>query len=83
MGLMGRQITETPWTVVATDIMELFPRSKSFRFRVHSRDPGLVHQVKCRALRAANGKLICEVLEDLVVSRWGTPRFLLMNNRVC
>ena len=28
MGLLGDRIVETPWTVVATDIMEPFPKSK-------------------------------------------------------
>ena len=79
-GLMGRRVVEVPWTVVAADIMGPLPRSKSgFAYILVIQDL-FTKWVECRALRAANGKLIREALEDLVIARWGTPKFLLTDN---
>jgi len=36
--------------------------------------------IECRALKTANGKKIREMLEDLVLSRRGTSKFLLNDN---
>ncbi|XP_011137666.1 uncharacterized protein K02A2.6-like [Harpegnathos saltator] len=36
--------------------------------------------VEYRALRSANGKLIEAALDDLVISRWGTPHVLITDN---
>lgn len=36
--------------------------------------------VECRVLRKANGLKIREALEELIVSRWGTPKILLTDN---
>ena len=75
VGLMGQRIAEAPWTVIAADIMGPFPRSKSgFAYVLVIQDL-FTKWIECRALRAANGKLISEALEDLVISRWDTPRF--------
>lgn len=79
-GLMGRRVVETPWTVVAADIMGPLPRSKAGFIYVLVIQDLFTKWVECRALRAANGKNIKETLEDLVLSRWGTPKFLLTDN---
>jgi len=34
--------------------------------------------MECKALRT--GTEICEALEDLVISRWDTPKFILTDN---
>ena len=78
-GLMGHRIVEAPWTVIAADIMGPFPRSKDGYTYILVVQDLFTKWVECSALRAANGKKICEVLED-VISRWGTPRFLLTDN---
>jgi len=36
--------------------------------------------VECKALKSAIEIEICEALEDLIVSRWGAPRFIKTNN---
>lgn len=78
-GLMGRRIVEGPWTVVAADIMGPFPKSKAgFAYVLVVQDL-FTKWVECFALRAANGRKICEALDE-VVSRWGTPKFLLTDN---
>lgn len=79
VGPMGRRVVEGPWTVIAADIMGPFPKSKSgFAYVLVVQDL-FTKWVECFPLRAANGKKICEALEE-VVSRWGTPRFLLTDN---
>lgn len=79
VGLMGRRVVEGLWTVIAADIMGPFPKSKSgFAYVLVVQDL-FTKWVECFPLRAANGKKICEALEE-VVSRWGTPKFLLTDN---
>ncbi|XP_029169373.1 uncharacterized protein LOC114939266 [Nylanderia fulva] len=56
------------------------PRSKAgFQYLLVIQDL-FTKWVECKALRAANGSKISEALEDLVISRWGAPRFLLTDN---
>jgi len=79
-GLMGRRVVEAPWTVVAADIMGPLPRSKSgFAYILVMQDL-FTKWIECQALRVANGQKIRETIEDFVLSRWGTPRFLLTDN---
>lgn len=79
-GLMGHRITESPWTVVAADIMGPLPLSRSgFAYLLILQDL-FTKWVECRALRNANEKKIREAIKDLIVSRWRTTRFLLMDN---
>ncbi|KMQ86425.1 reverse ribonuclease integrase [Lasius niger] len=78
-GLMSHRVIESPWTVVAADIMGPFSKSKSgFAYVLVIQDL-FTKWVECFALRAANGKKICEALKE-VVSRWDTPKLLLTNN---
>ena len=78
-GLMGHRVVEGPWVVIAADIMGPFPKSKSgFTYVLVVQDL-FTKWMECFALRAANGKNICEALEE-VLSRWGTPKFLLTDN---
>ncbi|XP_029679749.1 uncharacterized protein K02A2.6-like [Formica exsecta] len=78
-GLMGHRVVERPWTIVAADIMGPFPKSKAgFAYVLVVQDL-FTKWMECFALRAANGKKICEALRE-VISRWGTPRFLLTDN---
>ncbi|XP_032690760.1 uncharacterized protein LOC116853697 [Odontomachus brunneus] len=77
---MGRRIVEKPWTVVATDVMGPFPRSRAgFAYVVVMQDL-FSKWIKVRALHQANGKKIRDAIEDLVITRWGTPKYLLTDN---
>ncbi|XP_011174704.2 uncharacterized protein K02A2.6-like [Solenopsis invicta] len=79
-GLMGHRMMEAPWMMIAADIMGPLPRSKSgFAYILVIQDL-FTKWVECRVLRAANGKKIRETLEDLILSRWGTPKFLVTDN---
>jgi hypothetical protein len=79
-GLMGRRVVEGPWTAIAADIIGPLPRSKSgFSYLLVIQDL-FTKWVECRALRAATGPKIKEALEELVISRWGTPKILLTDN---
>jgi transposase InsO family protein len=79
-GLMGRRIVEGPWTTIAADIVGPLPRSKSgFQYLLVIQDL-FTKWIECRALRAATGPKIREALEDLILSRWGTPKILLTDN---
>lgn len=76
---MGRRVVEGSWTVIAADIMGPFPKSKvSFAYILVVQDL-FTKWIECFALRAANGKNICDALEEVVL-RWGTPKFLLTDN---
>ena len=78
-GLLGNRIVEHPWCTVATDVME-FPRSKSgYCYLVVFQDL-FSKWIEICPLRRATGPLIREAFEDLVVSRWGTPRILHSDN---
>jgi len=73
-------MVEGPWTVVAADIMEPLPKSKAgFQYVLVVQDL-FTKLVENKALRAATGPKIEEALEDLIVSRWGTPKILLTDN---
>lgn len=66
--------------VVAANIMSPLPKSNSgFTYILVIQDL-FTKQVECRALRVANRKKIRETLEDLILSRWVTPKFLITNN---
>jgi len=79
-GLMGRRIADGPWTVIAADIIGPLPRSKvGFQYILVIQDL-FTKWIECKALRSATGVKIHEALKDLVISRWGTPRFILTDN---
>ncbi|XP_025268292.1 uncharacterized protein K02A2.6-like [Camponotus floridanus] len=80
MGLMGRRAVETPWTVVATDIMGPFPPSKNGNAYILVMQDLFTKWIECCPLRKATGKKIRELLTELIVNRWGAPRVLLTDN---
>jgi len=79
-GLMGRRIADGPWTIIAADVIGPLPRSKAgFQYILVIQDL-FTKWVECRALRSATAVKIRETLDDLVISRWGTPKFILTDN---
>jgi len=59
--------------VVAANVMGPLPRSKSeFAYILVMQDL-FTKWIECQALRVANGQKIRETIEDLILSRWGTP----------
>lgn len=79
-GLMGRRKVEEPWTAIAADIVGPLPRSKGgFQYLLVIQDL-FSKWIECRALRSATGPKIREALQDMVLSRWGTPAVLLTDN---
>jgi len=80
-GLMGRRIADGPWTIIVADIIRPLSRSKAgFQYILVIQDL-FTKWIECKALRSATGIKIREALEDLVISRWGAPRFILTDNR--
>lgn len=66
-GLMGRRTVENPWTIVASDIMGPFPRSKNgyeYLLVIYSQDL-FTKWIECCPLRKATGRKIRELLDEL------------------
>lgn len=79
-GLMGNRVVEEPWSVVATDIMGPFPRSKAGFLYVLVMQDLFTKWVECVPLRSATGKKIKESFQELIINRWGTPQVLHTDN---
>ena len=80
MGLMGKREIEGPWTTVAGDVMGPFPPSKSgFRYVVVFQDL-FTKYVEVRPLRKSTAHNIVKAFEELVVFRWGCPKFFVTDN---
>ncbi|KMQ86147.1 reverse ribonuclease integrase [Lasius niger] len=80
VGLMGRRTTETPWKVVASNIMGPFPKSKNgYEFILVIQDL-FTKWIECYPLRKTTGKKIREILDETIVNRWGAPHVLLTDN---
>ena len=80
VGLLGERIVEKLWTVVAADLMGPLPRSRSgFSFLLVIQDL-FTKWVEIAPLRSATGPKIREKLDELVVTRWGTPRVFHSDN---
>ena len=79
-GIMTQRIVQQPWSVVATDIMGPFPRSKrGFEYIVLFQDL-FTKWSKVEPLRAINAKKIMDSFLDVVIIRWGTPEVLHSDN---
>jgi len=74
----SHQVIETPWIVIAVDVMRPLSWNKAeFAYILMIQDL-FAKWVECRTLQV-NGKSIKEALKDLILSRWGM-RFLLTDN---
>lgn len=79
-GLMGRRVVDTPWTVVAADIMGPFPASKNKVAYLLVFQDLFTKWVELVPIRKADAKTIIHHFEDLIVCRWGAPEVLLTDN---
>ena len=79
-GFMGQRIVEQPWTVVASDVMGPFPRSKSGHKYVLVFQGLFTKWVDVVIIRTANEPTIKRRFEDLVVSRWGAAEVVHTDN---
>ena len=77
---MTQRVVQEPWSVVVTDMMGPFPRSKrKFEYLVQFQDL-FTKRIMVDSLRAANAKKIMDSFLDIVVSRSGTPEALHSGN---
>ena len=79
-GLMSDRNIEGPWVCVSGDIMGPKPPSKKgFRYIIVFQDL-FTKYVELRALRRADAKSVTEAFDELVVNRWGCPRYFITDN---
>ena len=77
--IAGRRVMQ-PWTVVAADIMGALPKSRSqFEYLLVVQDL-FTRWIECVPLRRATGQKIVEAFNEVVINRWGTPRYLVTDN---
>uniref|UniRef100_A0ABD2WBS4 RNA-directed DNA polymerase n=1 Tax=Trichogramma kaykai TaxID=54128 RepID=A0ABD2WBS4_9HYME len=79
-GLMGQRHLEGPWSVVAADIMGPKPASKGGVRYVLVFVDLFTKYVELIGLRKANGRAIVKAMDELIINRWGCPRYLLTDN---
>ena len=76
-GLMGKREADGPWLVIASDVMGPFPPSKSqYRYVLVFQDL-FTKFIEVRPLRRANAQSISKAFDELVVFRWGCPKYLV------
>ena len=79
-GLMGKREVGGPWLVVASDVMGSFPPSKSqYRYMLVFQDL-FTKFVEIRPLRMATAQAISKAFDELIVFRWGCPKYLVTDN---
>ncbi|CAB0043876.1 unnamed protein product [Trichogramma brassicae] len=77
---MKERKLEGPWVTVASDVMGPLPRSKGgFKYIVVFQDL-FTKYIEVRALRSANSVTIGKAFEELILNRWGCPKYLLTDN---
>ncbi|XP_015112553.1 mucin-5AC-like [Diachasma alloeum] len=79
-GHMGRRVVQGPWTTVAADIVGSIPPSKTGYSYVLVLQDLFTKWVKIIPLRRTTGKAIREQVENVIISRWGTPRVPFTDN---
>lgn len=79
-GQMGYRYIDGPWTNVSGDIMGPFPAS-------YNQDKYLIvfvdrftKYVEMKALQQANAQTVLKAFEELIINRWGCPKYLLSDN---
>lgn len=81
-GVMGQRILEAPWVHVSADLIGPLPRSISGKKFLVVFQCLFTKYVELRALATANSKSVISAFKDLVIHRWGKPKFLVVDNGV-
>lgn len=79
-GFMGNRVIEEPWTTVEVDVMGPLTASKSGHCYVLVLQDLFTKWIEVIPLRRATGKIIRDHIENVIISRWGTPRVLFSDN---
>uniref|UniRef100_A0ABD2X0U4 RNA-directed DNA polymerase n=1 Tax=Trichogramma kaykai TaxID=54128 RepID=A0ABD2X0U4_9HYME len=77
---MGQHHLEGPWSVVATDIIGPKPASKGGVRYVLVFVDLFTKYVELIGLRKANSKAVVKAMDELIINRWGCPRYLVTDN---
>ena len=77
---MGHRNIEGPWTTVAADIMGPFPKSKGQYKYVLVFEDLFTKYIEVRPLRQATTRNIVQAMKELIVFRWGCPKFFVTDN---
>ena len=79
-GKMGTREVQEPWLLVATDIMgPLVRSSKGNQYIIVFQDL-FTKWVELRAVRHATAETVKAAFRELVILRWGAPKFLVSDN---
>ena len=76
---MRKREVEGPWIVVASDVMGPFPPKSQYRYVLVFQDL-FIKFVEVRPLRRATAQSISKAFDELVVFRWGCPKYLVTDN---
>ena len=79
-GLMGHREIEGPWSTVAADIMGPFPPSKNQNRYLLVFEDLFIKYIEIKPLRKATAVSIMKAFEELIVFKWGSPKYLLTDN---
>ena len=71
---MTERNLEGPWIVVASDIMDPNPPSRTGNRYIIVFEDLFTRYVELKALRKADATSVLIAFEELIVNRWGCPR---------
>ena len=78
-GQMGHRRSEKPWSMVTSDILGPYPRSRKGNKYVIVFQDYFTKWVECQPMRSATARTVLEAFHRLVL-RWGMPNYLLCDN---
>jgi hypothetical protein len=77
---MSFRRVDGPWVTVTTDILGPYPRSKKGNQYVVVFHDYFTKWVELNPLRSATAKGMVDAFRNLVVLKWGVPRYLISDN---
>ena len=77
--LMENRLIERPWAVVAVDAMEFRPSKAQNKYLLVFQDL-FTRWTEIKPLRKAGDKAVSRAIEELILSGWETPLYLLSDN---
>lgn len=78
--MLGPRKTTQPWTVVASDIMGPLPRSKRGNKYIIVFQDLFTKWVEAKPVKRADATAVADALREKVITKFGSPRFLLNDN---